>query len=149
MLKKQNGIGLLELMLALAIIAMMMVAASKYYQSTQTARRVQVVVESAQAVYSAGERYQLDAGDFTDAEDLNTKFTNMGYLSGSFLSSANPWSSSTTANTIKASGTKKVVFTLAAIPIWACNNIAAKLTGVFSVGTCTAGTATIITIDDT
>ncbi len=140
---KTTGIGLLELMLALAIIAMMMVAASKYYQTTQTARRIQVVVESAQAVYSAGERYQLDVGDFKDT-DMYATLNSMGYLANDFLGNANPWSP--TGTTIDHSGTKKLIFTLSSIPLHACANIQAKLTGVFSVD-CTSGTK--ITIDNT
>jgi len=92
MFNKQNGIGLLELMLALAIIAMMMVAASKYYKSTQLANRVQSAVESMQILYAASERYVLDGGIYSSAGDLVADpLKSRGYLPQDFVG---PWGSS-------------------------------------------------------
>lgn len=145
---KPIGIGLLELMLALAIIAMMMVAASKYYQTTQMARRVQVVVESAQAVYSAGERYQLDVGGFDSS--ISSNLVKYGYLPEKFLDSANPWSSAGATINVVSGSTKQLLFTLTSVPKQACANIQAKLTGgIFAVTGCDSGTTTTITINNT
>lgn len=96
MLNKQHGIGLLELMLSLAIIAMLMVAATRYYKTTQTARRVQVAVESTQAIYSARERWLQDGHSY-ESGDLLSNFIGYGYLSSDFRDKANPWGGSMTA----------------------------------------------------
>jgi len=134
--KKQNGIGLLELMLALAIIAMLMVAASKYYKNTQMARKVQIAVESVQALYTAGERWVQDGGAYGDAFTIANLVTD-GYLPGDFASSANPWGTIAVA----AVDTTHFKATFGTVPFDACNNISAKLTNNFFAGTITCPTS--------
>lgn len=91
-MKKISGIGLLELMLALAVIAMMMVAATKYYKSTQTARRAHVAMETVKAVYSASERHLADGYDRGDGtKDVTQELIDKGYLPTDFDETANPW----------------------------------------------------------
>lgn len=141
MLRKQNGIGLLELMLALAIIAMMMVAASRYYQSTQVARRVQAVVESVQALYSANERWVQDGHDTAGTLD---NFKTNGYLPEDFAVTANPWGGKIELEALDAVYLKA---TFTQVPSGDCNNVVSKLDGKNFVSkvdcTTTAGSAII------
>lgn len=133
MKRKITGIGLLELMLALAIIAMMMVAASKYYQSTQVARRAQVAVESVQAIYAAGERYLMDVGSFNFATDAAIDgFIAAGYLSNDFKSNANPWGGAIKANGALCNN-RCLAITFEQVPHNDCENVALKLQNQFSV----------------
>jgi len=131
MLKQQQGIGLLELMLALAVIAMMMVAASRYYQSTQVARRVQIAVESVQALYAANERYVQDYGISTvTLADLTSK----GYLPADFGDTANPWGGDITL-ALASSSTVYLKATFSKVPESDCKNVYNKLHAKFFVKT--------------
>lgn len=127
MSQKQNGIGLLELMLALAVIAMMMVAASKYYKSTQTARRVQAAIENIQALYSANERWVQDG--HSNAGNLGD-FTYNGYLPEDFANTANPWGGVINVEELDTIYLKAI---FEKVPLSDCNNIAAKLDNKFFV----------------
>lgn len=139
--RKTMGIGLLELMLALAIIAMMMVAASKYYQSTQVARRVQTAVENVQALYSANERWVQDGHAAAGA--LGDFMTN-GYLPEDFATTANPWGGTITVNALD---TVYLKATFSKVPLNDCNNVTSKLDNKFFVKavdcTTTSGSAII------
>lgn len=150
MLTKQNGIGLLELMLALAIIAMMMVAASRYYKSTQTARKIHVAVESMQALYSASERCVQDLGKYSSGDQIQNLITK-GYLPEGFATSAAPWGGTITA--VPISGDIYLQVTFPNVSTADCLNIQGKLAGnaFVTTVTCPAGTVgnMIVSMDKT
>jgi len=131
---------LLELMLSLAIIAMLMVAASKYYKNTQTARRVQVAVETIQALYVANERFIQDGMTHTSGKDPIGDLTDNGYLPQKFTDDANPW-----GGTLIATGTTTLTATFGTVPNNDCNNVSSKLSGKFFVASvaCADGNMTV------
>lgn len=139
MQKRQNGIGLLELMLALAIIAMMMVAASRYYKSTQTARKIHVAIESVQVLYAASERRVQDRGQYGSGDQIGDLITK-GYLPDGFATSAAPWGGTITA--VPISGNIYLQATFPNVPTADCLNVKDKLAGKAFVTTvtCPAGT---------
>jgi len=116
MTNQQKGIGLLELMLALAIIAMLMVSATRYYKHTQVMRKVQIAVSSVQALYGANERWLQDGhAAATSIDDL----INAAYLPSDFKATANPWDV-----TITFSGN---TITFSTVPAADCANAKAKI----------------------
>ena len=71
-LKKQLGIGLLELMLSLAIIAILLVMATRYYLVTSTSQKVNETVSIMGGLKSAAENWrQAYPGGYANF-DLNT-----------------------------------------------------------------------------
>lgn len=84
---KNLGISLLELMLSLAIISIILIMATRYYSVTQTARQVQVVTESIQALYSADQQYYADKGKHGKISNL----VDYKLLPDGFVTFANPW----------------------------------------------------------
>lgn len=94
---KIKAIGLLELMLSLAIIAVLLIMATRYYSSASSSQKIQAGVDQVNAVKSAMQNY-ANAG-------MNSEYTSAtigslvqaGYLPSNFLSSASastaisPW----------------------------------------------------------
>lgn len=86
-MKKVKGIGLLELMLALAIISVLLVAATRYFSSTDSSRKVNDAVSMLQAVITASE-------DIRTSENNYGSITNIKYLQDRGLVQeglTNPW----------------------------------------------------------
>lgn len=63
-LVKQAGIGLLELMLSLAIIAVLLVMATRYYESAQLGEQVNNFVGIVQAMRAAAAQYSAGQGNY-------------------------------------------------------------------------------------
>ncbi len=79
--QRQKGIGLLELMLSLAIIAILLIMATRYYQSASVSNKINTAVDMFAGVQGAMESYAID-NDPEDAtiEELSTK----GFLPPSY-----------------------------------------------------------------
>lgn len=101
-LSKQFGIGLLELMLSLAIIAILLVMATRYYSATTKTQRIddtiQLIGELETAINTAITNDGLAYADVTVK-----KLTDGGYLSkgrtsgtGDTIAVKNPWSGTVT-----------------------------------------------------
>lgn len=116
----QRGIGLLELMLALAIIAVLLIMATRYYQSTSQAQKVNQAASDIQAILAATANYR--AGNPTGAFTIASL---KGFLPQSWgdASKANPWGGGYTAK----EGTKDSYAIIGAtgIPTTACEALSA------------------------
>lgn len=131
---KQNGIGLLELMLSLAIIAILLVTATSYYVTTRLNEQIDEAAEMVVAVYSAGQSWLQSHDDFSTASIAN--FVADGSLPSNFASktgSANPWGGDITVTGQKSSAVLGV--TMTAIPQTACLNLLGKITAKISHAT--------------
>jgi type II secretory pathway pseudopilin PulG len=136
----QRGIGLLELMLALAIIAVLLIMATRYYQSTSQAQKVNQAAQDIQAIIAAVANFRAGDPNGTFAiTDLS------GFLPSTWASppaTDNPWGGSYTAAAV-ASLPTQVAITVTGMPNTACDALAA-LTKVNAVAppACASGTMT-------
>ena len=93
MRQRQLGIGLLELMLSLAIIAILLIMATRYYQSASDANKRNQAVDMMSAVNGAVQNYKIDNAALLADVDM-TALIDAGYLPPSYGSTgagANPW----------------------------------------------------------
>ncbi len=102
---KQRGIGLLELMLSLAIIALLLVMATRYYSAAHGSEQLNAAVEALHAIYAAAETYEANnpggglssLQTLVDDNLLPQVFGNSGQL-------ANPWGGTITLAITAATG---------------------------------------------
>lgn len=115
-IKYNLGIGLLELMLSLSIIAVLLIMATRYYGTTRTSQQVATATENIQALYSADQIYKLDhqGNHGTISQLIASKL-----LPANFESFANPWGTIES----KTAGTA----TFENVPSTACTNIKDKI----------------------
>lgn len=93
-IKRKSGIGLLELMLALAIIGIMIMAAVRYYESTSNSQSISRTVDMINGIMSASQSY-LSTHQGNSLPSIGTLISG-GYLPQGFQSSGgsnatNPW----------------------------------------------------------
>ena len=119
------GIGLLELMLALAIIAALLITATRYYQIASDARKVSEAVEIVQAMYSAGEQWKQTRGDFIPQENVLTEFVVDNLIPSDFVNPhVNPWGGAIVA---VADSATQLKLTLTNVSYAACMNLLQKV----------------------
>ena len=122
-MKKPFGIGLLELMLALAIIVAVLLVATRYYKVTRTTEEINEASQMINAIYVATMSYAHNSN--ITSEDLIPVFVKNGSLPEAFgKSTANPWGGTIDASPIDQ--LQQVRITLTNIPFNACQNLAEK-----------------------
>lgn len=134
MLKKifrnQKGIGLLELMLSLAIIAILLITATRYYKITRTSQQVNTAADIVIAVYTAGSAWLQSQNDFSG--EMLSKFVANGSLPTDFSKpNINPWGGQVTSR--GGSTPTTLAVTLTNIPRNACEDLQARITAKFPV----------------
>ena len=131
MKNKIIGIGLLELLLAFSIIAVLLISATRYYQSAQNSRQVQAALDTIQAIYYAGAQHVESVGVFAHGTDYigDSDFVNHGFLPSNFGdgSKDNPWGGAITAGSAIEGDSTQLKLTLANVPSAACINLTDKL----------------------
>lgn len=135
--KSMQGVTLLEIMLVLAIAAMIIVMSVRYYQSAQASSQANAFVAQVQAIASAAENLAQGAGAFpTSAAIASVVTTNTATVS--------PW-----GGTMKysPSGATGFGITYAGPNAGTCALINAKLavSTQFSGSTCTANASSTVT----
>lgn len=106
MMFKQKGIGLLELMLSLAIIAVILVMATRYFQSTSQNQKVNQATSDVQAILAAFTNFRAgNPSGECDIDDLQGFLprswageTEGGGAATNVGAKANPWGSAYTAS---------------------------------------------------
>lgn len=119
-LRARKGIGLLELMLALAIIAVLIIMATRYYQTTARSSRMNDAVQQVNAIVAAANNYKVGQGSYTGIDNID-KLISMGVLPSSAKFS--PWG--TTVTVTGASST--VTIKMAGVSSTDCNTILQRL----------------------
>ncbi len=84
---KQMGIGLLELMLSLAIIAVLLVMATKYYQQARMNQQINEAISLSQAIVAASANWVIGRDGYSGLS--MDELINNAYLPAG--SKRNPW----------------------------------------------------------
>ncbi len=127
-LKKQQGIGLLELMLSLAIIAVLLIMATRYYQSARNSQQVNDAISLTNAIAGASQSWVLGQNNFSSISFDELK--KQGLIPSSIADNyknATPWH--TELDLAPSKDGSQVIITFNAIPATACNSLSTKLQG--------------------
>lgn len=144
LLKCQRGVGLLELLLAIAIIAVIIVTANRYYQSTSTAQKTNKAVSMIGDIYGAAhdyaKRFDYDPSKLSVAELISANL-----LSKQFENS--PWGGSLTVGK-SSKDAKYFDIRMDQIPGAACEEIKSRIELTFSdyeheAAVCSGSTLTV------
>ena len=128
--KRMLGIGLLELMLSLAIIAVLLIMATRYYSSASESQKIQAGVDMVNAVRAAVANYSSGQGIPTTPPTV-LELVQSGLLPASFGSTAalngtaNPWGESIATAASSTSGAYEVTMTTPSSNI--CTAVQGKL----------------------
>lgn len=116
LLVNRRGIGLLELMLSLAIIAILLVMATRYFTQARRGQQIAAAIQQIQGISAAYHSYYL-ASSGKPASDINFLITN-GYLPTG--EDTNPWGG---PNTVSASSVQPSYanVSLSGLPNTECN----------------------------
>lgn len=127
------GVTLLEIMLVLAIAAMIIVMSIRYYQSAGTSNQANAIMQQIQAITAMGDNYAQTTGSYKDVTQAN--------LTPLLPSSAftAPWGG---AITISGNTDTSYEVKIASTPGQVCSLIKPRLLNnkQFGTPTCTAGT---------
>lgn len=124
---KQTGIGLLELMLALAVIAVVVMMSVRYYETARRAQNVNTAITQIRGIVQASTQWvatQYDYATGPTAPITLDKLIQGNYLPSQFKST-NPWNGSITV--APASDVTQVTITLTNVPVGVCNSLATKI----------------------
>lgn len=154
--RTQRGVSLIELMLALAIIAIILVIATRYFARANLSQQVSNATDQVMGVRAATNSYLGDkAGSGATITLSIGNLVTTGYLpesykgtSGTAGNGVNPWNGNISVST--ASG--KYTITTTDVPAAACDLLKEKLAGNANSGlgesvggTCTTTTAGSVT----
>lgn len=124
-LSRMSGVTLLEIMLVLAVAAMIIVMSIKYYNSAISSEQTNSLLQSIQAIQASEDTLAQTTGSYgvTTASGLN--------LPASAL--YQPWGGTMTIS----SGTTSFVINLSNVPSYVCKLVTAKFKSVprYTVGT--------------
>jgi Tfp pilus assembly protein PilV len=96
-MKKLLGIGLLELMLSLAIIAVLLLAATQYFKTVDTSRRVDTAIKMLQQTISAAEDYKMSSSS-NDYSGISMDVLAKRGLINFASANTNPWGGNITVS---------------------------------------------------
>lgn len=144
MQKKINGISLLELLLSLALIAILLVAATRFYESTRASEQTTEAVNILQHLTAASDKWFVLYKSYqkTDNGDISLqKLIELGWLPKNFvLADVNPWGGSIN---VAPQDSTDVTLTLSAIPDKDCTNLKELMQQQLNlVGNCSGGNYT-------
>lgn len=116
---RNRGIGLLELMLSLSIIAILLVTATRFYVSTKSSQQVGEAAQLVTAVYTAAQSWITH--DQIKNQDMIPLFVADGSLPKEFSkANVNPWGGHVTATGQSATS---ITVNLSAVPADSCNDL--------------------------
>lgn len=118
--QREAGVTLLEIMLVLAIAAMIIVMSVRYYQSSSSSQQATAAFSQIQSITAAADTLGQATGDYTQAS-LASGVPNMIGSNGVLLS---PWNTSVT---VAAASANTYTVTITAMPGPVCSIIKAQL----------------------
>src|SRR5579871_4245828 len=137
-LSKQCGITLLEVLLSLAIIAIILVTATRYFQSTHSSQQVNEAVKMLQSVVSASDNWYWTYKSYQTANgsiNINA-LADMNLVPSDFASSSNPWGGTIS---VTPEGDDHVKIQLTQMDTNDCNNLQQVMALRGLVGVCDSG----------
>lgn len=144
-ISKLRGIGLLELMLSLAIIAILLVMATRYFGMASKSQKIDDSIQMIGELESAVNTYITAEGEKRSSATLANLYT-AGYLSkGRFKDGACASGADCTLKSIWGTGITYVPgdtgssITFATIPLEACKELGKRFYGTDTGGTVAAG----------
>lgn len=154
MLKKLvKGIGLLELMLSLAIIAVLLIMATRYYASASASQKIQASIDQVNAIRSAVQNATAGATSATLGSLTLGSLVAAGYLPLSFMDAATVSAAASLSTAISPYGTAvsmtagstSLNISLVAPNNETCTAIANKVnaTSQSQAATCSSGTLSV------
>ncbi len=136
------GVTLLEIMLVLAIAAMVLVMSVRYYQSASTSQKINAALGTVANVVAAGENYQASAGSYSSISNAALVY----YMPNGAMPTS-PWSTTLTVTAVDA---VSYTITITAVPNAACVPLKSlllqnkKLTSTTTCGTAFAATTDLL-----
>lgn len=121
MKKKQQGIGLIELMLTLLVIVFITLAVTRYFQVTNENLKVTQAEEMINNIVDASYQWLRGNPDFSTI-NLNT-LQNSGFLPISY--NTNPWKGTIVIG--PSSDNSKVNVQMSSLPVASCQNLVEKM----------------------
>jgi type II secretory pathway pseudopilin PulG len=136
--KAIHGVTLLEIMLVLAIAAMVIVMSVRYYQTATIQEQINTTLEQVQAIAVAADSNAQTSGSYSTLSNTTSGFTAL---------LPNNWNKTTWAGTISVTGTTSgYTLAIAQFPKSACPGFYARITSNshYTASTCgSTGTLTI------
>lgn len=133
--KSTLGVTLLEIMLVLAIAAMIIVMSVRYYQSANTSQQANNILSQIQSISAAADSLAQATGSYSGGDVSNTTIAPL--LPANGLTS--PWGSTIT---VDASNASQYTVSIPGMPIGVCSIVSSQLkaNAHFSVSAaCSAG----------
>jgi len=145
-----KGIGLLELVLALAIIGVMLVSATRYFSVVNRSHRLEQAIEMVSAIKAAGERWKVAKDNYSTLSKMSD-FVDRGFLPSIYGASGtsaikNPWGGEVTVAKGTDSTLLDITFTkvpteecsvfVDRIPAMGCDASSSKCSDNTAVATC-------------
>ncbi len=131
--RKQRGIGLLEVMLALVIAAIVLMMSVRYYTTASTDQKVSSSVNMVRDMFAAlqnlAKQQNFTIGNNDDVQDL----IDSGLLTAQYQK--NPFRGTNETNTSIAGSTPIAVITMNNVPDLPCKRIAGRLQQTMSAAT--------------
>ncbi|EKD75638.1 MAG: hypothetical protein ACD_44C00072G0007 [uncultured bacterium] len=90
-IRTQRGIGLLELMLSLAIIALLLVMATRYFSSARLSQQIAAAVSQVQAIAAASQSYYIGNNNLMTGVSTAIFASNNTYLVNPASTQHSPW----------------------------------------------------------
>jgi len=125
---KISGMGLLELLLALTVIAILLVMATRYYKSAKESQRIGEAVSMMSTIFRGGADYSIAHNHTYTGISLKALADN-GDIPGSFCGNRvtcpglNPWNSTITVGETNPAG--GYIVKMFGVPEVTCDNAAA------------------------
>lgn len=131
--RTQRGVSLIELMLALAIIAIILVIATRYFARANLSQQISNATDQVMGVRAAANSYLNDKSGQTVTLNMGT-LVGAGYLPQSYAGTTgtagvgiNPWNGNISV-AYTSGTTRSYDITITEVPAGACKLLAEKLT---------------------
>lgn len=136
--KREEGFGLLELMLSMVVVALLLIMATRYYQSARTSARVNSAINMTQAALTAADNISNAEGGYTSAV---TGDAIKPFLPNNSLQT--PWGTQMTVTPAGSGSSSTVTFN---IPATAsdCTALVSALQNTANDASCSSDTASIV-----
>ena len=136
-MKKNLGISLLEVMFSLAVIVVLLLAATRYYGSINSSRKVNDGVQQIKTLIGAIDQWRWQSKGIASVVVSTSALAAAGLIPTSFNdANANPWGGIIIVEPVTASASGQVKITFSNVPNGDCLNLIDVLTKDSITGSC-------------